>query len=188
MNLARQNDSALINSVIFGSASSKAKKFVGYQRDVYIDEIISDNDAQSIADIIAQNILAIKGKKGIRNTVTVPYNPSYLPDGYIIEVAHDWQNLTTSVTYLSDTDDLPDFFISQSVASIAAFVAKRENSRHNSSMYGKVTAVSDSYYSVNVAGNICKCSSKLKNISLDDVVLVEFPAGYKFSGVIIARL
>ena len=188
LNLARQNDNALINSVIFGSASSKAKKFVGYQRDVYIDEVISDTDAQSIADIIAQNILAIKGKKGIRNTVTVPYNPAYLPDGYIIEVAHDWQNLTTSVTYLSDTDDLPDFFISQSVASIAAFVAKRENSRLNSSRFGKVTAVSDSSYSVNIAGNICKCSTKLKNIALDDVVLVEFPAGNKFSGVIIARL
>ena len=188
LNLARQNDNALINSVIFGSASSKAKKFVGYQRDVYIDEVISDEDAQSIADSIAQNILSIKGRKGIRNTVTIPYNPSYLPDGYIIEVAHDWQNLTTSVTYLSDTDDLPDFFISQSVASIAAFVAARENSRHNSSKYGKVTAVADASYSVNIAGNICKCSTKLKNISVDDVVLVEFPAGNKISGVIIARL
>ena len=188
MNLARQNDNALINSVIFGSASSKAKKFVGYQRDVYIDELISDDDAQSIADIIAQNILAIKGRKGIRKTVTVPYKPSYLPDGYISEVSHDWNNLTTSVTYLSDTDDLPDFFISQSVASIAAFVAQRENSRRNSSMFGKVTEVSDSSYSVNIAGNICKCSTKLKNISVDDVVLVHFPAGNKISGVIIARL
>ena len=111
-----------------------------------------------------------------------------MPNGYIVEVSHDWLNLTTSITYLSDTDDLPDFFISQSVASIAAFVAARENSRHNSSMFGKVTAVSDSTYTVNVAGNICKCSTKLKNISLDDVVLVQFPAGYKFSGVIIARL
>ena len=188
LNLARQNDEALINSVIFASASSKAKKFVGYQRDVYIDEVLSDQDAQSIADSIALNILAIKGNKGIRKTVTVPYNPAYLPDGYIIDVAHDWLNLTTSVTYLSDTDDLPDFFISQSVASIAAFVAARENSRHNSSKYGKVTAVNEASYSVNVAGSLCKCSTKLKNVRVDDAVLVAFPSGNSLSGVIIARL
>ena len=188
LNLARQNDSTLVNPVIYGSASSKAKKFVGYQRDVYIDEVISDSDAQSIADNIASNILAVKGRKGIRKTVTVPYNPSYLPNGYIIEVSHDWESLTTSVTYLSDTDDLPDFMISQSVSGIAAFVAARENSRHNSSGYGKVTAVHNNFYTVNVAGNLCNCSTKLKNINVDDVVLVAFPAGNKISGVIIARL
>ena len=188
LNLARQNDSALVNPVIYGAASSKAKKFVGYQRDIYIDEVISDSDAQSIADSIAANILAVKGKKGIRKTVTIPYNPSYLPNGYIIEVSHDWENLQTSVTFLSDTDALPDFLISQSVSGIAAFVAARENSRHNSSAYGKVTAVRNASYSVNVAGNIIQCSTKLKNIGLDDAVLVTFPAGNKLSGVIIARL
>lgn len=188
LNLARQNDTSLVNSVIYGSASSKSKKLVGYQRDIYIDEVISDSDAQSIADNIAANILSIKGRKGIRKTVTVPYNPSYLPNGYIVEVSHDWQTLTSSVTFLSDTDDLPDFLISQSVSGIAAFVAARENSRHLSSAYGKVTAVNHNSYSVNVAGYIYKCSSKLKNIGVDDVVLVAFPAGNKISGVIIARL
>ena len=129
LELARQNDSALLDSVIFGSASSKAKKFVGYQRDIYIDELITDDYAQTIADTIAQNILSIKGRKGIRKTVTVPYDPSFMPDGYILEVSHDWDSLQTSVTYLLDTNNIPDFMISDSVASIAAFVAARENSR-----------------------------------------------------------
>lgn len=190
LNLARQNDNALINSIIIGTASASGlrKKFVGYQRDIYIDEVISDSDAQIIADNIAENILAIKGKKGIRKTVTVPYDPSYSPNGWIIDVAHDWENLTTSVTYLDETDNLPDFFISQNVASIAAFVAARENSRHNSSHYGKVTAVSSNTYTVNVAGALYKCSTKLKNVRADDIVLVQFPAGNKLAGVIINRL
>ena len=118
----------------------------------------------------------------------MPYNPSYLPDGYIIDVSHDWQNLTTSITYLDDTDSLPDFLISQSVASIAAFVAARQNSRNNVSRYGKVTAVSGNTYTVNIAGSLSKCTTKLKNVRADDVVLVEFPAGNKLSGVIINRL
>lgn len=190
LNLARQNDAALLNSIIIGTASYSGmrKKFVGYQRDVYIDDIISDSDAQIIADTLAANILSIKGRKGIRKTVTLPYNASYLPDGYIIEVAHDWGNLTTAVTYLSDTDDLPDFMISQSVASIASFVANRELGRKNSSMYGKVTAVSGNSYSVSIAGSIVKCSTKLKNIGVNDIVIVQFPSGNKLSGVIINRL
>lgn len=191
LNLARQNDKALVDSVIIGTASASGfnKKFVGYQRDIYIDEVISDSDAQNIADSIAQNILTVKGSKGIRRTVTVPYNPSYSPNGWIIEVSHDWENLTTSVTYLDKTDDnIPDFMISQSVANIAAFVAARENSRHNASRYGKVTAVSGNSYTVNVAGSLTKCTTKLRNVRADDVVLVQFPAGNKLNGVIINRL
>lgn len=190
LNLARQNDNALINSIIIGTASASGlhKKFVGYQRDVYIDEVISDSNAQNIADTIAENILAIKGKKGIRKSVTIPYDPSYVPNGWIVDVAHDWENLTTTVTYLDETDNLPDFLISQSVASIASFVAARENSRNNASRYGKVTAVSGNTYTVNVAGTLTKCTTKLKNIRADDVVLVSFPAGNKLNGVIINRL
>lgn len=188
LELARQNDSALLDSVIFGDASSKAKKLIGYQRDIYIDEVIPDDDAQNIANTIAQNILSIKGKKGIRKTVTVPYNPSFMPDGYIVEVSHDWESLQTSVTYLLNTDNVPDFLISDSVASIAAFVAARENSRHNASRYGKVTAVDGDVYSVNIAGSISKCSTKLKNVRVDDTVLIAFPSGNSLSGVIINRL
>lgn len=190
LNLARQNDNALINSIIIGTASASGlhKKFVGYQRDVYIDEVISDSNAQNIANTIAENILAIKGKKGIRKSVTIPYDPSYMPNGWIVEVAHDWENLTTTVTYLEETNNLPDFLISQSVASIASFVAARENSRNNASRYGKVTAVSGNTYTVNVAGSLTKCTTKLRNIRADDVVLVDFPAGNKLNGVIINRL
>ncbi len=111
-----------------------------------------------------------------------------MPNGWIVEVAHDWENLTTTVTYLDETDNLPEFLISQNVASIAAFVAARENSRHNASRYGKVTAVSGNSYTVNVAGTLTKCSTKLKNVRADDVVLVSFPAGNKLNGVIINRL
>lgn len=190
LNLARQNDKALVNSVIIGTASASGfnKKFVGYHRNIYIDDVIDDNNAQNIANAIAKNILAVKGKKGIRRTVTVPYNTSYSPNGSIIEVAHNWENLTTAVTYLAETDNLPDFMIPQSVASIAAFVAARENSRGNVSAYGNVTNVSGNSYTVNCSGTLHKCTTKLRNVRQDDIVLVNFPAGNKLSGVIVNRL
>ena len=101
--LARQQELSQLDSPIIGSATlsgaTRRSPAVGYSREIYIDDNISDAQAQYIADNIAANILSVKGVKGLRKTVTIPYDPSLTPDGNIIEVSHDWEKLTSSVTY-----------------------------------------------------------------------------------------
>ena len=187
LNLAREQDSAQVEAPIIGTASVKTGAKVGYQRDIYIDEIISDEQAQTIANNIAANILAVKGTKGIRKTVTIPYDASYIPNGSIIEVSHDWENLQTSVTYLDD-GDIPEFMISQSVSGIASFVLARENARQNIPQYGSVVSYSDGYALVKIGNSTVSCTTKLKNLGVNDIVLVAFVAGNKVRGQVIARL
>ena len=169
------------------SGSSSKNPSVGYQRDIYIDELLDNDTAQNIADTIAGNILTIKGIKGFRKTITVPYNADFQPDGVILEVSHDWENLTTSVTY-KDEGDIPECLISQSVASIAAFVSARDTARLNVPKYGVVLDVSSGYASVRVGSSTVSCTTKLTNLAQDDIVLVAFPAGNKVRGQVIARL
>ncbi len=160
---------------------------IGYQRDIYVDETLKNDKAQQIADTIAKNILTVKGIKGFRKTVTVPYSADFQPDGVILEVSHDWENLTTSLTY-KDEGDIPECLISQSVAGIAKFVLARENSKLNFTKYGTVVSIKDDVISVRVGNFEISCSTKLKNLGENDIVLVSFPAGNKIKGQVIARL
>ena len=183
---AREQDVAAISSPIIGMASL-SKTIAGYQRDIYVDEVLKDDAAQTIADTIAANILSVKSNKGIRKTVTIPYDASILPNGTITEVNHDWANMQTSVTYL-DSGDIPDFMISQSVASVASFVAARENARRNIPKYGVVISVSKNNVTVQIGNSQVSCTTRLKNIGMNDIVLVIFAAGNKLRGQVIARL
>ncbi|MBR0186902.1 MAG: hypothetical protein IJQ24_12820 [Synergistaceae bacterium] len=190
LRLARLQDTAQLEVPVIGTAAVKLSvknPAVGYRRDVYVDDILSDAQAQSIADTIAANILAVKGIKGIRKTVTVPYDTSFQPDGVILEVSHDWQNLQTSITY-KDTGDIPDFLVSQSVAGIAAFVAARQSARLNIPQYGSVIQAEDHHATVIIGQEQMKCSTKVKGLAQGDIVLVVFPAGNKLRGQVIARL
>ena len=191
LELARLEDSSQVEVPIIGMASVKSSVVknpdAGYQRDVYIDELLTDTQAQSIADTIAENVLTVKSIKGFRKTVTVPYNTDFHPDGTIVEVSHDWQNLQTSVTY-RDSGDIPDCLISQSVAGIASFVAMRENSRLNVPRYGAVVSCSGGTALVKVGNSDVRCTTKLRNLAQGDIVLVSFPAGNKLRGQVIARL
>lgn len=188
LDLARAQDTPQLEAPVFASASeNNSRNSVGYKRDFYIDEIISDEQALSIAQNIANNILAVKSNKGFRKTVTIPYCKDFLPDGTIVEVAHDWAALTTSVTY-RDEGEIPDCLISQSVASVAAFVSARDNSRHNIPQYGKISEINNSVVKVNIGNSNVSCSSKFKSLSVGDIVLVSFPAGNKLRGQVIARL
>ena len=189
LNLAREQDAAQIETVIIGSASASNNNTpaAGYQRDLYIDEIITDEQAQSIANTVAQNILNVKSTKGIRKTVTIPYSPSYLPNGLIVEVSHNWENLQTTISYLT-SGNIPDFMISETVAGIASFVSTRENSRVNIPKYGAVISVSDSNVQVKIGNRPFSCTTRLKNLGAGDIVLVSFAAGNKLRGQVIARL
>ena len=176
LDLVKQQDTAQVEVPVIGTASVKQSiknPAAGYRRDIYIDEIISDALAQSIADTIASNILAVKGIKGIRKTVTVPYDTSFQPDGTILEVSHDWENLQTSITY-KDNGDIPDFLISQSVAGIAAFVFARDSARLCIPKYGVVASAESGYVSVQVGGEQVSCTTKLNGLAEGDIVLVAF--------------
>ena len=198
LRIARDIEIADLEQVIIGTASrepslqnineSNSKNpAIGYQRDIYVDDTLTNEKAQEIADTIAENILTVKGIKGFRKTVTVPYNTDFQPNGVILEVSHDWENLTTSITY-KDEGEIPECLISQSVASIAAFVLARENSKTNITKYGTVVSISDDIVSVKVGISEISCSTKLKNLGENDIVLVSFPAGNKFKGQVVARL
>ncbi len=192
LELARQMDIPQVEAPIIGSASirisSNKNPAVGYQRDIYVDEKIEDTQAQEIADTIANNILTIKGSKGFRKTVNIPYNPDFQPDGVILDVSHDWGTLTTSVTY-KDSGDIPDCLISQSVASIAAFVSARDTARLNVPKYGVIAeAPENGNVSVQIGNSTVSCTTKLTNLAQNDIVLVSFPAGNKLRGQVIARL
>ena len=191
LRLAREQETSEIEPVIIGSASVKnltsKTPAVGYQREIYIDDVLSDETAQSIANTIARNILTVKGTKGLRKTVTIPYAPNYEPDGLIVEVSHDWGNLRTSITYL-ETGEIPECLISESVSSIASFVIKRESSKQNIPQYGQVISSESGSVTVRIGSSEIPCSTKLKNLGSGDIVLVSFASGNKLRGQVIARL
>lgn len=206
LELARKQDTSQLEAPIIASASKPASSGnVGYRRDIYIDDKLKDNEAQQIANNIANNIIIVKGSKGLRKTVTIPYDKDhrYMPNGCILEVSHDWENLTTSVTYREE-GDIPDCLISQTVASIAAFVSARENAKLNAPKYGVVVKIQEEKTSgddtseeqalekgdilVKIDDSEVTCTSKLTNIVKDDIVLISFPAGNKLRGQVIARL
>lgn len=93
LELAKQKEEKQIDNPIIGMASiSEAKPntpTIGYKRDVYIDDDINETMAQSIANNIAKNILTVKGTKGLRKTVTIPYKDNLELDGAIVEISHD---------------------------------------------------------------------------------------------------
>ena len=191
LNLARAEDISQVEAPIIGTASAKSSVSknpdVGYRRDVYVDELLTDEQAQSIADTIAANILAVKGSKGIRKTVTVPYNTTFQPNGYIVEVSHNWESLLSTVTF-RDSGTIPDCLVSQSVAGIAAFVSARDTARLNVPKYGAVVEFSSGYVSVRIGDSVFSCTTKLSNLAQGDIVLVVFPAGNKLRGQVISRL
>ncbi|MBR1486670.1 MAG: hypothetical protein IJ597_05385 [Synergistaceae bacterium] len=205
---AIKQDASEVTPAYIGTASIRDSTAVGYRRDIYIDEVLDEGQAQEIANTIAVNILKVKSNKGIRKTVTIPYNASVLPTGTITEVSHDWANMQTSVTYLEE-GDIPECLISQSVASIATFVSARENARRNIPQYGVVIKCklneeneekeettqnnSDDINTnekllVRIGNNSVPCTTRLKNIGVNDIVLVTFAAGNKVRGQVIARL
>ncbi|MBR1436968.1 MAG: hypothetical protein IJ587_00390 [Synergistaceae bacterium] len=191
LTLAREQEKQQLDAPIIGTASlsgnSSRSPSVGYKREIYIDDDIPDETAQTIADNIAANIITVKGIKGLRKTVTIPYSPSYVPNGSIVQVSHDWENLQSQVTYRFE-GTIPDFLVAQSVSGIAAFVSARDTSRLSVPKYGVVISIQDNNASVKINNSTVNCTTKLKNLGTGDTVLVSFPSGNKLRGQVIARL
>ena len=191
LEIAREKEKKHIDAPIIKTASlsgtTSKSPTVGYKREIYINDELNEEEAGEIADEIAQNILKVKGIKGLRKTVTIPYAPDISPDGSILEVSHDWEALTTSVTYRTE-GSIPDFLVAQSVSGIATFISARDISRLSGPKYGVVSEIKDNIITVNIGGSSVKCSTKLNNLGEGDNVLVSFPSGHKLRGQVIARL
>lgn len=191
LELVKQQEEKQLDNPIIGTASlpgtTSNSPAVGYKREIYIEGDISNQQAQSIADSIAANILKVKGTKGLRKTVTIPYSPNLNINGNIVEISHDWENLTSQVTYRTN-DTVPEFLVAQSVSTIADFVVARETSRLSTPKYGVVSAKNDKFFIVDIGNSSVKCTTKLKNIGVGDNVLISFPSGNKLRGQVISRL
>lgn len=182
-----EHDRPLLEPPVVGLASS-GSQHVGYQREIYADEIMTDSQAQSIANTAAQNILRVKGTKGLRKTVTIPYDGEIVPDGCVVSVTHDWSNMRTTVSYRV-SGDIPDFLIPASVGGIASGISDRDAGRRTRPMSGTVTAVhDDGTVFVNVSGVTFPCSTKLINVGPGDAVLVSFTSGNAVRGQIVERM
>ena len=184
-------DTALLEAPVVGVRARGATSdtpAAGYTREFYIDDIITGEQAQTIANTAAANILNVKGTKGIRKTVTIPYNPSFVPNGLVVSVDHDWANLQTTVSYLT-SGTIPDFMIPSSVAGIASFISDRDAGRRTRPLSGTVTRITDDgVVVVQIGGMTYNCDTKLLNLGENDAVLVSFTSGNSLRGQIVDRL
>lgn len=191
---ARELDISDIDAPVYGMAGNSSSG-VGYKRELFIDDELKKEKAETAASALAEHILDVKSKKGFCKTAVIPYNPDLLPDGDIIDVSHDWSTLQTSVTYRT-IGSIPQLLIPQSASDVADFVAARYSSRTSSPTFGKYLhkgkdeddKEKDNVFIVSINNKEFECSSKVRGLQENDLVIVIFPAGNKFHGQIIARL
>ena len=187
-----EQDRPLLEPPVVGTAgtlvSERDVPAAGYRREFYVDDIISESSAQGIANDAAANILSVKGTKGLRKTVTIPYDGSIVPNGSVVSVNHDWINMQTTVSYRV-SGVIPDFAIPASMSGIADGVDGRNSARQTRPMSGTVTAIrSSGTVVVNINGMEYDCSTRLISIGVGDSVLVSFSSGNSLHGHIIERL
>ena len=178
-----------------GLEKMNTRPTAGYQREFYAegdgdDDIIDEGNAKTIAETAARNILKVKRIKGIRRTVVVPYDPTIQPDGMIVSVSHDWFNMQTTVSYLSQdpNDVVPDFAIPASASGISDGAFGRNSSRQTRGMSGTVKSIEGGTVNVEINAMTYPCTTKLVNIGVGDSVLVSFSSGNSVHGHIVERM
>jgi hypothetical protein len=186
---ARQNeDRPLIEAPIVGSASTSGGVACSYQREFYIDNIITNPAAQSIANTAAQNILNVKGTKGLRRTIVIPLDISLVPNGTITSVSHDWKSMKTTVSFrISGT--VPSFMVPSSAAGVADGISGRNAGRSTRPRVGTITAINsagDVFVSVGSVTYVC--STRLVNLGVGDSVLITMVSGNSMRGHITNRI
>ncbi len=161
---------------------------VWFKREIYIDDVVSDGTALSIAKSIASNVLKVKDTKGLKRTVIVPYDPGILPTGTVTDVSHDWAAMTTTVSY-KISGSFPECLIPASVAGIAAGISDRNANRSTKGLTGSVKSIDGAgTVFVEINGGVYPCSSRLTNIGVGDSVLASFSSGNSLRGIIVQRL
>lgn len=179
----REEDQALLAPPVYGEAGSEG---VQYVHELTVEEILTDEQAQTIANAIAANILRVKSTKGIVRTVAIPYDPSIAPNNGIIGVSHDVADLQTTVSFLEDRP-IPLFLLPGDY-STAVNASGRELSRRDRPRIGTVASIDKKTVYVRIGSVIIPCTSKLKGVGVGDSVEVTMPGGTSSFGVITDRL
>lgn len=154
------------------------------EKEVYIDEELSDNDALILARQIAENILAVKQvSRGIIESVTIPLNVNINPDGGVMGVSHDFGSLRTTLSYRPHDTTPPDYIMLLTTASAALNVFDKANIAKGRSAYGRVVDVRPDRALVILGGRPVSCTSSL-SIKRGDNVLVFMPPGSVANGIV----
>lgn len=178
---------------VAGETTTAVSGFEDYQFSVETisGKKLSDEDAQSLANTLAENILKVKKSKGVMKVVAVPYDTSKELGKAIRGIRYDWGNLRTEYTYFADETTLPSF-LGTNIANLSAWVTRKENIKQNRVVLGKVVEIDEKHkiYTVMIRGSEkIQCRSKIGNIlSVNDTVVINRSSGYFGKGVIISLL
>jgi len=154
------------------------------EKELYIDEHLSEDRARSIAQTIADNILSVKKvSRGIVETVTVPLDMRVHPDGGVMAVEHSFDKLRTSISFRPSDTTPPEYLMLLNSGSTAANVYARESIGKGRSAFGRVVDVRPDRALVILGGRPVSCTSSIR-IKRGDNALVFLPPGSVSSGVI----
>ncbi len=158
------------------------------EKEVYLDQDLPDGQALFVAQTMAQNILAVKTmSRGIIVTATIPINTKLQPDGAILAVEHDWEQLRTQVSYRPSDATPPEWLMLLSTSATAANVYARENVGKGRSAIGRVVDVRPDQVTAIIGGRPVSCTSSVRVLRGDNA-LIFFPPGAVSSGIVQAVL
>ncbi|MDD4835476.1 MAG: hypothetical protein PHU72_00015 [Dethiosulfovibrio sp.] len=154
------------------------------EKELYIDEDLSEDNARSVAQAIARNILSVKSvSRGIVETVTIPLDIRVHPDGGIMAVSHDFSGLKTTISYRPMDTKPPEYLMLLNTSSTAANVYAKESLSKGRSAFGRVVEVRPDKAVVILGGRPVSCTSAVR-IKKGDNALVFLPPGSVSSGVV----
>ncbi len=154
------------------------------EKEVYLDQDISDQEARNVAQRMALNILNVKqSSRGIVETITIPLDTRVFPDGGVVAVSHDFKELKTRITYRPQDVDPPHYLMLLTMGAQAKNRYDTEAVGQGRTKAGKVSAVNANGATVILGGRPVTCTSR-KKIREGDNVLVFLPPGSVSRGMI----
>ena len=183
---SRSAEVPMDHAPVVGTAGSGS---ICTMREISVDKVLSDSEAEALAETLAGNILAVKAAgRGILRTVTVPLDTSIEPGGAVVGVTHSLKSLTSSVTYRDPTRPAPEYVFTRSSGMAAMEIFDKKISRTGrytiGEVLGKDSASGD--WNVKASNTVLRCASSKKH-SVGDAVLVFLPPGSTQHGSIVRR-
>jgi len=154
------------------------------EKEVFVNEELKEDHARLVAQKMAENVLAVKTvSRGLVETYSIPLNLKYHPDGAILAVEHDWENLRTHLTFRPSSGTPPEYLMLLSTSSTAANVFAKESVSKGRSAIGRVIDVRPDRALCIVGGRPVSCSAPVR-ITRGDNVLVFLPPGSVANGIV----
>ena len=161
---------------------------VWFEKEIYFDEYLSDAAAQKHAQAMAANILKAKGaSRGLVETVELPLNLAIAPHGSVSAVHHNFESMRSSVTYLPQNVEVPEYLMLLSAGGVAQNIYARESVGKGRSGTGRVIDIRPDRALVVLGGRPVSCTYSVP-VKQGSNVLVFLPPGATASGIIQAVL